>query len=98
MEAAMSTNSLDVTANRSEEHTSELQSLRHLVCRLLLEKKNTAEEHMCFRSLGHVTQHDAERKYHVQHTVLILGHGVLPYIVKRMQGRMPWQRRCYCLP
>src|SRR5205814_9724470 len=27
-------------AQRSEEHTSELQSLRHLVCRLLLEKKN----------------------------------------------------------
>src|SRR5258705_8368604 len=26
-------------APRSEEHTSELQSLRHLVCRLLLEKK-----------------------------------------------------------
>src|ERR1039458_10582234 len=28
--------------DRSEEHTSELQSLRHLACRLLLEKKNTA--------------------------------------------------------
>src|SRR5262245_63703354 len=27
-----------VTPSRSEEHTSELQSLRHLVCRLLLEK------------------------------------------------------------
>src|ERR1035441_10878697 len=27
-------------ALRSEEHTSELQSLRHLVCRLLLEKNN----------------------------------------------------------
>src|SRR2546425_7034668 len=27
--------------NRSEEHTSELQSLAYLVCRLLLEKKNT---------------------------------------------------------
>src|SRR5205814_10607857 len=27
------------TSWRSEEHTSELQSLRHLVCRLLLEKK-----------------------------------------------------------
>src|SRR5262245_62477146 len=26
-------------STRSEEHTSELQSLRHLVCRLLLEKK-----------------------------------------------------------
>src|SRR5262245_63074688 len=28
---------------RSEEHTSELQSLRHLVCRLLLEKKKEQE-------------------------------------------------------
>src|SRR5258708_14674476 len=28
------------TWNRSEEHTSELQSPDHLVCRLLLEKKN----------------------------------------------------------
>src|ERR1035441_9953751 len=27
------------TCHRSEEHTSELQSLRHLVCRLLLAKK-----------------------------------------------------------
>src|SRR2546425_9332833 len=27
--------------SRSEEHTSELQSLAYLVCRLLLEKKNT---------------------------------------------------------
>src|SRR5205809_2505246 len=29
---------------RSEEHTSELQSRLHLVCRLLLEKKKTAGE------------------------------------------------------
>src|SRR5262245_64157709 len=29
---------------RSEEHTSELQSLRHLVCRLLLEKKKKQAE------------------------------------------------------
>src|ERR1035441_10702774 len=29
---------------RSEEHTSELQSLRHLVCRLLLEKKKLHQE------------------------------------------------------
>src|SRR5258705_1925815 len=28
-----------LVTKRSEEHTSELQSLRHLVCRLLLEKK-----------------------------------------------------------
>src|SRR5437899_6248273 len=31
----------DVAQQRSEEHTSELQSLRHLVCRLLLEKKKS---------------------------------------------------------
>src|SRR2546422_7714121 len=31
-----------VLEHRSEEHTSELQSRLHLVCRLLLEKKNTA--------------------------------------------------------
>src|SRR5947199_4145753 len=36
-------------SSRSEEHTSELQSLRHLVCRLLLEKKKP--------SLGPGTQH-----------------------------------------
>src|SRR5205823_12536084 len=29
---------------RSEEHTSELQSLAYLVCRLLLEKKNSSDE------------------------------------------------------
>src|SRR5262249_56486078 len=32
-------------SSRSEEHTSELQSLTNLVCRLLLEKKNTTQPH-----------------------------------------------------
>src|SRR2546423_11538020 len=32
-------NAVTQAANRSEEHTSELQSLAYLVCRLLLEKK-----------------------------------------------------------
>src|SRR5436853_1151451 len=36
---ANASGSLSVMVSRSEEHTSELQSLRHLVCRLLLEKK-----------------------------------------------------------
>src|SRR3712207_8403977 len=31
----------DIVAPRSEEYTSELQSRQYLVCRLLLEKKNT---------------------------------------------------------
>src|SRR5258705_6929962 len=34
---------------RSEEHTSELQSLRHLVCRLLLEKKKRHQ----IKEVGH---------------------------------------------
>src|SRR5207244_4898470 len=33
------------TPLRSEEHTSELQSPDHLVCRLLLEKKNNNQQH-----------------------------------------------------
>src|SRR2546425_6126481 len=33
---------LDAAMRRSEEHTSELQSLAYLVCRLLLEKKKRA--------------------------------------------------------
>src|SRR5258708_15013703 len=33
-----------VVPNRSEEHTSELQSPDHLVCRLLLEKKKKKKE------------------------------------------------------
>src|SRR5690625_5517867 len=33
-----------ITEFRSEEHTSELQSRGHLVCRLLLEKKNNKKE------------------------------------------------------
>src|SRR5436853_366485 len=35
---------------RSEEHTSELQSLRHLVCRLLLEKKKKERVHPHYRA------------------------------------------------
>src|SRR5690625_6935372 len=41
MAAAGSTSFGNLVAWRSEEHTSELQSRGHLVCRLLLEKKNT---------------------------------------------------------
>src|SRR5687768_18347612 len=34
--------------SRSEEHTSELQSRLHLVCRLLLEKKNYNQSHKSY--------------------------------------------------
>src|SRR5690625_6535002 len=44
----------DHPARRSEEHTSELQSRGHLVCRLLLEKKN--KPHTESRLLPHPTE------------------------------------------
>src|SRR5690554_7608839 len=37
--------SMNKSEERSEEHTSELQSRQHLVCRLLLEKKNNKHDH-----------------------------------------------------
>src|SRR5205814_5217640 len=40
---------------RSEEHTSELQSLRHLVCRLLLEKKKKTHTNNRKNTLTHTT-------------------------------------------
>src|SRR5687767_15230244 len=41
--------------DRSEEHTSELQSLAYLVCRLLLEKKKRKDDHeVLLRLLFHV--------------------------------------------
>src|SRR6266404_3181273 len=40
---------------RSEEHTSELQSLAYLVCRLLLEKKNDAGRHAIHRYAKYVS-------------------------------------------
>src|SRR5438552_4888572 len=46
---------------RSEEHTSELQSPDHLVCRLLLEKKN---QHSCHLQLALAHHDDASRGTH----------------------------------
>src|SRR2546425_3579894 len=37
---------------RSEEHTSELQSLAYLVCRLLLEKKKNIRDDYCIAAFG----------------------------------------------
>src|SRR5206468_12405325 len=45
----------DVACNRSEEHTSELQSRSDLVCRLLLEKKKIASSKCTTRSAHEFT-------------------------------------------
>src|SRR5438045_7831281 len=46
---------------RSEEHTSELQSLRHLVCRLLLEKKKKKQNKNKYKK-NIINQHKIELK------------------------------------
>src|SRR5258705_5393699 len=48
---------------RSEEHTSELQSLRHLVCRLLLEKKKKRMS-TATRPQNHTNRLCITRHYH----------------------------------
>src|SRR5437016_12029281 len=67
----------DAAAARSEEHTSELQSLTNLVCRLLLEKKNpnsTLSPGIAGRSLlvagaqlARPTLHTTARGYYAEH-------------------------------
>src|SRR5436853_4964752 len=52
--------------SRTEEHTSELQSLRHLVCRLLLEKKKKKRTVVCRRKTSQLeTNVDVEDQNHV---------------------------------
>src|SRR2546429_2762629 len=51
------------TGQRSEEHTSELQSRLHLVCRLLLEKKKTRTPATSLSATPHF-HHDPRHRSH----------------------------------
>src|SRR2546425_3761225 len=48
---------------RSEEHTSELQSLAYLVCRLLLEKKNNRSTIPAYRTGSQKAEYSAGATY-----------------------------------
>src|SRR2546429_7399194 len=58
--------SLVARSRRSEEHTSELQSRLHLVCRLLLEKKKQNTYHRQYGCHMHarLTTHHSPRPHH----------------------------------
>src|SRR5262249_59880490 len=57
------------TVDRSEEHTSELQSLTNLVCRLLLEKKKKNNK----RTINEQTKTKKSNKnYTLNHTVYLV--------------------------
>src|SRR2546422_7265995 len=49
---------------RSEEHTSELQSRLHLVCRLLLEKKKNDNEELDLKTQGIASQSQSQSPRH----------------------------------
>src|SRR5437899_9785570 len=58
------------SVTRSEEHTSELQSLRHVVCRLLLEKKKkkTQKKHNIYKRKQHMNTQIVHMNTH-EHTM-----------------------------
>src|SRR2546429_6617120 len=72
---------------RSEEHTSELQSRLHLVCRLLLEKKNledALEAALLIRPWG--DRADADELG----ALLDVGHGLVPALLRaQLVARAP---------
>src|SRR6202522_4251675 len=83
---------VDAHLLRSEEHTSELQSRRHLVCRLLLEKKSSD------RRFGGVTRYHLHREgastvvrrrtlLDVVHSVLAQSHVILFFLNERAPPR-----------
>src|SRR5262245_64385833 len=71
--------SLDV--KRSEEHTSELQSLRHLVCRLLLEKKKNAMEPLLRQLLNEMLRNRLGAKPNTRPGGELVSEGVMGTIL-----------------
>src|SRR5258705_4837623 len=71
---------------RSEEHTSELQSLKHLLCRLLLEKKNNVVDFL--RLVFPVTQLDRQRIIRTQ----VLAMPDNPYVPRDLCTRSSHDR------
>src|SRR5476651_2419320 len=65
-------------ANRSEEHTSELQSRQHLVCRLLLEKKKILRARLVLAEEHFIVEKERLQLLPVLHTDQVLAdlHGV----------------------
>src|ERR1039458_4990901 len=69
---------------RSEEHTSELQSLRHLVCRLLLEKKKKKSIHnkaeTAHEQDAHVVNCHHRRRHRASDSARLYGYRAFVFI------------------
>src|SRR2546429_7319685 len=73
-----------LAALRSEEHTSELQSRLHLVCRLLLEKKNN------YTNKFHTNPAEHRQAYHL--APFDYGSNSLIYNI----SNLPYHLKCNC--
>src|SRR5690349_5535203 len=86
---------------RSEEHTSELQSRRDLVCRLLLEKKNDPAEAEDFLALYHHEQQQRgngrERLARVRDEIAETGTYAHPYAELVFGCRVAWSNAGRCI-
>src|SRR5437660_2067957 len=65
---------------RSEEHTSELQSRGHLVCRLLLEKKKATSDHSP-RTSGNLNDYHPDTT-RARHSVALVGKATRRFSVR----------------
>src|SRR2546429_5820194 len=81
---------------RSEEHTSELQSRLHLVCRLLLEKKKRMSRHIMSHQYEPVseTHNLSSRRYHTSITFLHVSTSTRPLCT----SYAPPQQYVPCIP
>src|SRR5687767_12783373 len=80
---------------RSEEHTSELQSLAYLVCRLLLEKKKTMFRNSTLRMLGKYSY--AMYCFHPLIQTLLRAAGVEPAMLPVVGGSVLPSILAYCV-
>src|SRR2546429_3324963 len=79
-------------AARSEEHTSELQSRLHLVCRLLLEKKKNHDRETILQYPLHPL---IVHRYHTIHSTPTISH--VPAFSIRPSTSPPWRPRSHTL-
>src|SRR3989441_4788049 len=83
---------------RSEEHTSELQSLAYLVCRLLLEKKKNKPE---FQSLAYLRSRILLRKKNDRSPIKTICKVIYTTVAKKRRLRRPqivirYSTRAHC--
>src|SRR5690554_4060473 len=81
-DGALSQEFVEQLALRSEEHTSELQSRPHLVCRLLLEKKKKNKKRVTTQNKKHkLTNKYDKNQYNITYTYRAYSHHIYKAVI-----------------